>query len=116
MTWTLTGAGLRSEIFRFRDDPMHNQQLWGEVAGAVFVAPFAVELREHAHVLAVDSHRKADGRPIPLVVVGDHGGGRVVFLNNSQFWRSRGKSDMDIHDRFWRQLTAYAAESPVIHE
>lgn len=104
-----TGEGLRSPILRLADDPMRNQQLWREELAPAFGPPVPVAASAEATVLAVDPHRRLGDQPVPLIVAGRRGKGRVVLLNNSQTWRWRAQPVGNPHGRFWSQVTRFAA-------
>ena len=104
----VTGAGLRSPMLRLVDDPMRNQQLWRDELDACFGPPLSVTPGKATTVLAVDPLRRIGEKKIPLIATRSFGEGRVIFLNNGQFWRWRVKPVGNYHGRFWKQLTHFA--------
>ncbi len=99
----LTAEGRHARCFRFDRSPEVSQQLFENLPGWFWVArsfgpkPGADVLLEHPGMQAPDG-------PMPLVVLGRYGAGRVLFLATDDTWRWRRHTGEYLHDIFWVQL------------
>jgi uncharacterized membrane protein len=96
-----TAAGRRAACFRVWDDERENERfLTDEVAplywysAGVAAKPGAVVWAEHPTDLA------ADGGKAPVVVAGDYGKGRAVFVGVDDTWRWRFRREVPF-SKFW---------------
>lgn len=83
----LTEAGLRHPLTALSPDPVENERLWAafprlegtnKITG---LRPGAVSLVEHPTL------KLGTGAPHPIVVLGEHGKGRVMAVLTDSFWR-----------------------------
>ncbi len=99
----LTALGRDHRLTRLAPTPELNETWWRQLPGFFWYAP-AVRPRPGFEMLVVHAQsRSADGR-IPLVVAGDYGNGKVLYMGHDSAWRwRRGVEDLH-HYRFWSQV------------
>jgi hypothetical protein len=108
-TWTkewplrVRGAGADHPMLSLSSDPRQSLALWGGMPGVFWyypvigAAPGAQVLIEHA-----DPGLKKGDEGMPLLVEGQFGAGRVVWIGFSETWRWR-RAGEEHFNRFWIQ-------------
>ena len=102
----LTVEGLHSRLFRFDPDAQVSAELFESLPGLYWTArtlgprPGAETLAEHP-ALAVPTDQAL---PMPLMVLGRYGAGKVFFCATDDLWRWRRHTGEYLHDVFWVQL------------
>jgi len=99
----LRGAGADHPMLSLTTDPRQNLALWGSMPGVYWyypvsgAAPGAQVLIEHA-----DPGLKSGEDGMPLLVEGQFGAGRVIWMGFSETWRWRRVGE-EHFNRFWIQ-------------
>ncbi|HEX8914644.1 MAG TPA: hypothetical protein VF796_20000 [Humisphaera sp.] len=97
----VTAEGKRSPCFRFRDDPASNEKALAEL-DPLFWSAAGVTAKPGATVWAVHPTPGADGKRAPLMVAGEHGKGRVLYIGFDDTWRWRRMAgEASAFDAFW---------------
>jgi uncharacterized membrane protein len=112
----LTGEGREHSIFRFFRDATTNDQFFNEQIQRLFwFARDAVARPGVGLVLAEHpSETGVDGKPMPLVVVGQFGAGRTLFSGIDDSWRWRYYTGEQIFNSYWVQTLRYLARGKKI--
>ena len=103
---TSEGAGL--EQLRFASSGVENSEIWGRMRPPAWVAP--VEELPGSQVLAFAN--VDDDRRLPVIVTRRYGAGAVLYLGTDELWRWRYNVGDRYHQKFWVQMTNWAAEQP----
>ncbi len=112
----LTAAGTDHVMMRLDKDPQMNRRMWQAMPGVYWsfparsAVPGAGVLVEH-----VDPRLRTREGPRPLLVAGQYGPGRTVYMGFSGTWRWR-KLGENYFDRFWVQAVRYLVEGRLLGE
>lgn len=109
----------RHPLVELLPEPARNAEAWAQLAplnGANVVSrvrPDASVLLEHP------SHRMESGGPLPVLVVGPAGRGRVLALTTDTTWRwgiTTGglRGDASAYERFWDRAVRWLARDPAL--
>ena len=110
----LTSVGSDHALLRLVDDPQANQALWKLMPGIYWsfparaAKPASQVLIEHAD----PRFRRREGAR-PLMVVGQYGPGRVLYLGFDGSWRWRRLGEQ-YFERFWVQSVRYLIEGRLL--
>ncbi len=108
----LTPDGYDHPITRFDPDGAVNRRLWESLPGVYWSFP-ARMAKPGAHTLLQHTDpalRTSDGAR-PLLVSGQYGAGRTVYLGIDSTWRWRSVGhDSEYFDKFWIQTVRYLVE------
>jgi len=103
-------ANVDQPLMRFFPDPQQSLELWQSLPGVYWSfpnrgpKPVARVLIEHTDPTLPDGRR-------PLLVTGQYGSGRTVYLGFNGTWRwRRVGQDAEYFNRFWVQTTRYLIE------
>jgi Mg-chelatase subunit ChlD len=117
-SWPLAAvtSNLDHPLLAFEPDLRANQALWERLPGVYWTfpaqrpKPAAVSLLEHTD----PALRDREGRR-PLLVAGQYGPGRTVYMgfNSSWRWRRVGK-EHDFYTRFWVQAARYLIDGRLL--
>jgi len=115
-SWPLkvTAAGADHVMMRLDSDPQVNRRMWENLPGIYWsfparsAVPGASVLAEH-----VDPRLRTREGPRPLLVAGQYGPGRTVFMGFNGTWRWR-KLGEGYFDRFWVQAVRYLVEGRLL--
>jgi hypothetical protein len=113
--WRLqvTPAGTDHALLTFDKDPLMNARFWDAVPGVFWSFPSAgpkpgaVTLLEHS-----DPRLRVKDTARPLLVTGQYGGGRTIYMGFNGTWRWR-KLGERAFDRFWVQAVRFLVEGRV---
>jgi uncharacterized membrane protein len=104
-------------IMRFTTNTQLNTDIWQNMPGVFWTFP-AEKAHEGARVLIEHSsndsqYRRGESRR-PLLVTGEPGAGRVVYMgfNGTWRWRQMG-DDAEFYDKFWIQTVRFLVEGRV---
>jgi uncharacterized membrane protein len=106
-------------LLAFSPDAQSNAELWSNLAPLVGMNMVA-GLREGARPLLNHPSRKlASGEPMPVLVVGEAGDGRVLALMSDTAWRwgiaTAGRTgDASTYARFWDRTLRWLARDPAL--
>lgn len=110
--WPLrvTPDGADHALLRLHPDPMRNRRLVEMLTGVYWSYP-AGEAKPGTQTLVEHSDPRLNmrGKARPLLVTGQYGAGRTVFLGFDGTWRWR-RFGEKIHDQFWMQSVRYLFE------
>ncbi len=112
----LTAAGADHVMMRLDADAQTNRRMWESMPGVYWsfparsAVPGASVLVEH-----IDPRLRTREGPRPLLVAGQYGPGRTVFMGFSGTWRWR-KLGEAYFDRFWVQAVRYLVEGRLLGE
>ena len=112
MRLELTDEGRDHAILRFDPDVQVNQGKWNGMPGVYWTFPSRGPKPAARVLLEVHgSDPTFDDKPRPLLVVGQYGAGRTVYMgfDGSWRWRRMGK-DSEYFDRFWIQMVRFLIE------
>lgn len=102
----LTDRGSGHRLTLLEEDPEVNQLVWRDLPGFYWYAP-VIRSKAGSEVLAVHAQaRNADGR-IPLLVTGQYGNGKVLYMATDSAWRWRRGVEDKYHYRFWGQVVRW---------
>jgi uncharacterized membrane protein len=111
---SLTAEGKSHPMTALRIDLKQNESRWGELpelGGTNIVA----RAKPNATVLAVHPRRSGqDGKPLPVLTVGESGKGRVIAFTSDSSWRwgfhqdERGRS----YQKFWENAIRWMIRDP----
>lgn len=112
----LTPDGRDHPICRLHPEPTMNQRIWDELPGFFWsmparrAKPAATVIMEHPS----PTYRVGDDAR-PLLVVGQHGPGRVIYMGFGGTWRWRGYgTNAEFFDTFWIQNVRYLVEGRLL--
>jgi hypothetical protein len=112
MEWPirLTVEGQTSYICSFNSNNLLNKDIWQKLPGIYWSYP-AVEAKAGAKVLLEHTDQKLlyKEKNRPLLVTGNFGGGRTLYLGFNGIWRWR-KNSEKYFDKFWIQSIRYLVE------
>ncbi len=106
----VTPAGADHPLLAFDRDPQANALLWEAMPGVYWSFPSlgpkpgALALLEHS-----DPRLRIKEQPRPLLVAGQYGAGRCLYLGFNSTWRWR-KLGERCFDQFWVQAIRYLVE------
>ncbi len=103
---TLTAAGATHPITTLLDDPALNRRLWPLLPPVSCVAPGLTAKPEALVLLSADDRARS-----PLLVVSEHGAGRVLWLGTDETWRWRAGLGDRLQQTFWQQALRYGLGS-----
>ncbi len=112
----IAAEGADHVLMRLDKDPLANQQMWDVMPGIYWSFPVK-RAKPGARVLAEHSNprlRTRDGQR-PLLVAGQYGPGRTVYMGFNGTWRWR-KLGENFFDRYWVQAVRYLAEGRLLGE
>ena len=110
----ITADGADHVMMRLDKDPQINQQMWDVMPGIYWsfpvrgVKPGAKVLAEHS-----DPRLTTPDGPRPLLVAGQFGPGRTVYMGFSGTWRWR-KLGERYFDQYWVQSVRYLVEGRLL--
>jgi len=112
----LTPAGADHALLRLHDDPQVNRRMWQAMPGIFWSFP-AREPKPAAQVLLEHSDPRLKTRdgPRPLLVAGQFGPGRTVYMGFSGSWRWRQVGER-YFDQFWVRAVRYLMEGRLLGE
>lgn len=96
----LTADGRRSRIFRFSAERDRNDAMLDALPELYWFAR-TLGPRPGATVLLEHPSLQAENGPMPLLVTGRYGAGRLLFLATDDTWRWRRHTGELLHDSFW---------------
>lgn len=99
----LTPEGLTSRIFRFERDPEANVERF-ESLPELYWAARTLGPKPGATVLADHPSMQSSTGPLPLVVTGRYGSGRLFFQATDDLWRWRRHTGELLLDTYWIQV------------
>lgn len=100
---TLTPEGRRSSIFRFAADRSESDKMFNALPDLYWIAkilgpkPGASTLLEHPTL-------RGESGPMPIVVTGRYGAGKIFYQGTDDTWRWRRHTGELIHDTYWVQV------------
>ena len=100
------GAGI--EELRFASSGVENAEIWGRLRPPAWVAPAGALPGSQVLVEALFD----GGRRLPVVVTRRYGAGAVLYVGADELWRWRYNVGDRYHQKFWVQMTNWAAEQP----
>lgn len=106
----LTLEGRRSRIFRFAADRVESENLFRSLPNMFWFArtlgpkPSASVLAEHPTIRCPDRSSLGNADPMPLVVTGRYGAGKLFFQATDDTWRWRRHTGEFLHDTYWIQV------------
>jgi hypothetical protein len=106
----LTVEGRRHLLSLFDADPERNAAIWQRLPGFWWHAP-VVKSRPGSATLAVHASARNEWGRLPLLVVRDHGLGKVLYLGTDGAWRWRRSVEDRHHYRFWAQVVRWMAHA-----
>lgn len=99
----LTPDGERSGMLRFSEERLESERMVRALPELFWIArtegakPGATVLLEHSSLRTI-------GGPMPLMVLGRYGAGRIFFQATDDTWRWRRHRGETLHDTFWVQV------------
>ncbi len=105
----LSSEGDGMEELRFASSGVENAEIWGRLRPPAWVAP--VEALAGISGAGRGAIRAGD-RHVPLVVTRRYGAGAVLYVGTDELWRWRYNVGDRYHQKFWVQMTNWAAEQP----
>lgn len=112
----VAAEGADHVLMRLDKDPLVNQQMWDVMPGIYWSFPVK-RAKPGAKVLAEHTNprlRTRDGQR-PLLVAGQFGPGRTVYMGFNGTWRWR-KLGEKFFDQYWVQSVRYLAEGRLLGE
>ncbi len=115
----LTPEGRAHPLTALKLDVAQNRQRWGELP-ELDGTNLVVRARPGATVLGVHpTRRDADGKPLPVLTVGEAGKGRVLALTSDDSWRwgfaDRAAEDRGrAYQRFWDSAIRWLIRDPAL--
>jgi hypothetical protein len=111
---SITGTGADHAMMRLDDDPQINRRMWQAMPG-IFWSFQARSAKPAASVLVEHSDPRLRGRDgnRPLLVAGQYGPGRTVYMGFNGTWRWR-KVGEQYFDQFWIQTVRYLIEGRLL--
>jgi hypothetical protein len=110
----LTAEGRAHPITALKLDLRQNDARWSklpELEGTNVVS----RARPGATVLGVHpTHRDADGKPLPVLTVGEAQKGRVLTLTSDSTWRWGFAGDSQLYQRFWENAIRWLIRDPAL--
>ena len=110
----LTPEGRAHPITALKVDLRQNDARWAqlpELEGTNLVT----RARPGATVLGVHpTRRDADGRPLPVLTVGEAQKGRVLALTSDSSWRWGFAGDSQLYQRFWENAIRWLIRDPAL--
>ncbi|MFW6162495.1 MAG: VWA domain-containing protein, partial [Planctomycetota bacterium] len=114
--WALrvTPDGTDHPLMALDKDPHVNRRLWEAMPGVYWSFP-ATEAKPGAQVLLehTDPRLRTSDGPRPLLVAGQYGAGRTLYLGFQGTWRWR-KLGERYFDRFWVQAVRHLVEGRLV--
>jgi hypothetical protein len=110
----LTASGVDHALLRLHSDPQISRTMFQSLPGLYWSYPAAdakpgqLTLLEHT-----DPRLNTQGRARPLLVAGQHGPGRTLYLGFDGTWRWR-KLGEKFYDQFWVQAVRYLVEGRLL--
>jgi hypothetical protein len=111
MRFTLEGR--RSPILRFEQDPEENDKTLAVLPGVYWFCRTR-GARPGAEVLAEHPTLQTLQGPMPMVVVGRYGAGKVFFQATDETWRWRRHGGEAFFDAYWLQVVRYLTRSKLL--
>ncbi len=99
----LTPEGRRSRIFRFAADRAASAALFDSLPELYWVAR-TLGPKPGASVLAEHPTLRTAAGPMPIVVTGRYGAGKIFFQATDDTWRWRRHNGELLHDSYWVQV------------
>jgi hypothetical protein len=99
----LTPEGASSRIFRFARDPADSLEVFEQLPELFWVAR-TLGPKPGASVLAEHPSMQTPAGPLPVVVTGRYGSGRLFFQATDDIWRWRRHTGELLVDTYWIQV------------
>lgn len=99
----LTPDGERSGMLRFSEERSESERMVRALPELFWIARTA-GAKPGATVLLEHSTLRTIGGPMPLMVLGRYGAGRIFFQATDDTWRWRRHRGETLHDTFWVQV------------
>jgi hypothetical protein len=99
----LTAEGRRSRIFRFLPDPEANRAVVDALPEVYWIAR-TLGAKAGATVLAEHPTMQSPLGPMPVVVLGRYGAGKILFQATDDVWRWRRRGGEFLVDTYWIQV------------
>lgn len=109
----LTLEGQNSPIFRFLEDPNQNQLALNNLPYLYWISS-TLGPRPGAEVLAEHPDVQTLKGPMPIVVVGRYGAGKLFFQATDDTWRWRRHTGEFIFDSYWLQVARYLTQGKLV--
>jgi hypothetical protein len=112
----VVAANVDQPIMRFFPETERSMETWKELPG-IFWSFAAVEAKPGARVLIEHPDPSLRRRDVarPLLVTGQYGSGRTVYMGFDGSWRWRSVGyDAEFYKRFWVQTTRYLVEGRLL--
>lgn len=99
----LTPEGRRSSIFRFAADREESEKMFDGLPDLYWIAktlgpkPGASTLLEHPTL-------RGESGPMPIIVTGRYGAGKIFYQGTDDTWRWRRHTGELLHDTYWVQV------------
>jgi uncharacterized membrane protein len=113
----LTESGARHPITQLVGDPTENSRIWGGLSALDGLNRTRGASQGAAVLLDHPSARGADGKPLPLLTVGEFGAGRSMALMSDSSWRwsfaeaGEGRGNQ-AYLRFWKNAMRWLIGDP----
>ena len=104
----LTARGRDHLLTMLASNPSANYAVWKRLPGFYWYAP-VVRARPGSEVLAVHATARNQHGRLPLLVTGNRGNGKVLFMGTDSAWRWRRGVEDVYHYRFWGQVVRWMA-------
>jgi hypothetical protein len=102
----LTPLGRVHLLTMLDPDAEKNAAIWNRLPGFFWSAP-VVKSKPGSETLAVHHALRNEWGRVPLLVIRDHGNGKVLFLGTNGAWRWRRGYEDKYHYRFWSQVVRW---------
>lgn len=100
----LTSEGKRSSIFRFTSDREENERMISSLPELYWIAR-TLGPKPGASILLQHPTLRCETGPMPVVVTGRYGAGKIYFQATDDTWRWRRHTGELLHDMYWVQVT-----------
>ncbi len=114
-----TTDGVDSPLLKFSIEPEQNRQIWRRLPGHYWSFPIRrIRGAGTPYIRTDDPRRTIDphggsAQPMPVLVQGYYGRGRVAFMAFDETWRWRQLGEQ-VHDTFWTQLVRSLVEGQML--
>jgi hypothetical protein len=96
----VTSAGRESRLFRFVNDTESNEQILSSLP-ELFWTSRTLGNKPGSTVLLEDPEQSTSSGPMPVVVLGRYGAGKIFFQGTDDTWRWRRHSGELLYDGYW---------------
>jgi len=109
----LTPEGRDNPVFRFEQQPEENLTTIAALPPLFWYAP-TLGPKPAAEVLARHPLDRTVSGPVPLVVTGRYGAGRIYYHGTDDTWRWRRGTGEAYYDAYWLQAVRYCTENRLL--